>query len=212
MFEMVCVRDKLRVPPTKLGTKMKKALLEIAQEQYEGIVDEDLGVIVAVINAKKTGEGKIVPGDAAVYYGAELEFLVFKPRLYEVVEGFVTETAEFGLFVRVGPMDGLVHVSQVMDEYLNYDSKNSQFISKESKQRIGLNDKILARVVSISLKGSLADSKLGLTMRQPFLGKHQWVEQQIKDARSGKKKDKKGKGKKRAKGKDVKKASKKGGK
>ena len=212
MFEMVCVRDKLRVPPTKLGTKMKKALLEIAQEQYEGIVDEDLGVIVAVINAKKTGEGKIVPGDAAVYYGAELEFLVFKPRLYEVVEGFVTETAEFGLFVRVGPMDGLVHVSQVMDEYLNYDSKNSQFISKESKQRIGLNDKILARVVSISLKGSLADSKLGLTMRQPFLGKHQWVEQQIKDARSGKKKDKKGKGKKQAKEKDVKKALRKGGK
>ncbi|MCD6478772.1 MAG: DNA-directed RNA polymerase [Candidatus Diapherotrites archaeon] len=210
MFEMVRVRDKLRVPPTKLGTKMKKALLEIAQEQYEGIVDEDLGVIVAVINAKKTGEGKIVPGDAAVYYEAELEFLVFKPRLYEVVEGFVTETAEFGLFVRVGPMDGLVHVSQIMDEYLNYDSKNSQFISKETKQRVGINDKVLARIVSISLKGTLADSKLGLTMRQPFLGKYQWIEQQIKDARSGKTKEKKGKGKKSVKEKKVKKATKKG--
>jgi DNA-directed RNA polymerase subunit E' len=210
MFEMVRVRDKLRVPPTKLGTKMKKALLEIAQEQYEGIVDEDLGVIVAVINAKKTGEGKIVPGDAAVYYEAELEFLVFKPRLYEIVEGFVTETAEFGLFVRVGPMDGLVHVSQIMDEYLNYDSKNSQFISKETKQRVGINDKVLARIVSISLKGTLADSKLGLTMRQPFLGKHQWIEQQIKEARSGKTKEKKGKGKKPVKEKKAKKATKKG--
>ncbi len=202
MFEIVRVRDKIRVPPAKLGSGMKKALLEIAQEQYEGIVDEDLGIIVSVINAKKSGEGKIVPGDGAVYYQAELEFLVFRPRLHEVVEGIVTETAEFGLFVRVGPMDGLIHVSQIMDEYLNYDSKGSVFISKESKQRIGLNDKVLARIVSISLKGTLADSKLGLTMRQPFLGKLQWVEQQIKDARSGKTKE----------GEKKKKAAKKGGK
>ncbi len=191
MFEVVRVRDKIRVPPIKLGSKMKKALLEIAQEQYEGLVDEDIGIIVAVINAKKVGEGKIVPGDGAVYYKAELEFLAFRPKLHEVVEGQVTETAEFGLFVRVGPMDGLIHVSQIMDEYLNYDSKNSMFISKETKQKIGLNDKVLARIVSISLKGTLADSKLGLTMRQPFLGKLQWVEQQIKDVRSGKAKEKK---------------------
>ena len=33
MFEVVRVRDKIRVPPTKLGSKMKKALLEIAQEK-----------------------------------------------------------------------------------------------------------------------------------------------------------------------------------
>jgi len=193
MFEVVCVRDKIRVPPIKLGSKMKKALLEIAQEQYEGLVDEDIGIIVAVINAKKVGEGRIVPGDGAVYYKAELEFLVFRPKLHEVVEGQVTETAEFGLFVRIGPMDGLIHVSQIMDEYLNYDSKNSMFISKETKQKIGVNDKVLARIVSISLKGTLADSKLGLTMRQPCLGKLQWVEQQIKDVRSGKAKEKKGK-------------------
>jgi len=186
MFEIVRIKDKLRVPPTKLGTKMKKALLEIAQEQYEGLIDDDLGVIVAVMNAKKSGEGKIVPGDGAVYYDAELEFLAFRPKIHEIVEGFVNETAEFGLFVRVGPMEGLIHVSQIIDEYLNYDSKNSQFISKTSKLKIGVNDKVLARIVSISLKGTIADSKLGLTMRQPFLGKWQWVEQQIKDARSGK--------------------------
>lgn len=191
VFEVVRVKDKLRVPPIKLGVKMKKALLELAQEQYEGIVDEDVGVIVAVINAKKSGEGRIVPGDGAVYYDTELEFLVFRPVMHEVVEGIVNETADFGLFVRVGPIEGLVHVSQIIDEYLNYDSKNSVFVSKESKLKIGVNDKVLARIVSISLKGSLADSKIGLTMRQPFLGKQQWVEQQIRDARSGKTKEKK---------------------
>lgn len=213
MFEVVRVRDKIRVPPIKLGSKMKKALLEIAQEQYEGLVDEDIGIIVAVINAKRVGEGRIVPGDGAVYYDAELEFLVFRPKLHELVEGVVTETAEFGLFVRIGPMDGLIHVSQIMDEYLNYDSKNSVFISKESKQKIGLNDKVLARIVSISLKGTLADSKLGLTMRQPFLGKPQWIEQQIKDVRSGKAKEKKEKEGKKGKTKPKKHAKKeKGGK
>lgn len=213
MFEVVRVRDKIRIPPIKLGSKMKKALLEIAQEQYEGLIDEDVGIIVAVINAKKVGEGRIVPGDGAVYYDAELEFLAFRPKLHELVEGVVTETAEFGLFVRVGPMDGLIHVSQIMDEYLNYDSKNSMFISKESKEKIGLNDKVLARIVSISLKGTLADSKLGLTMRQPFLGKPRWIEQQIKDIRSGKAKEKKEKEGKKGKIKPKKHAKKeKGGK
>ncbi len=187
MFEVVKIRDKVRVPPEKLGKQAKQALLEISRELYEGLVDEDLGIIVAVLNAKKSGEGRIVPGDGAVYYETELEFLTFKPRLHEVVEGYVTETAEFGLFVRVGPMDGLVHVSQIMDDYLNYDSKASQFIAKETKQRIGVNDKVLARIISISLKGSVTESKLGLTMRQPFLGKLQWVEQQIKEAKEKKK-------------------------
>ncbi|MCX8190330.1 MAG: DNA-directed RNA polymerase [Candidatus Diapherotrites archaeon] len=195
MFEVVRVKDKLRVPPVKLGVKMKKALLELAQEQYEGIIDEDIGVIVAVINAKKSGEGKIVHGDGAVYYDTELEFLAFRPVMHEIVEGVVNETADFGLFVRIGPIEGLVHVSQIIDEYLNYDSKNSVFVSKESKLKIGINDKVLARIVSISLKGSISDSKIGLTMRQPFLGKQQWVEQQIKDARSGKTKEKKDKDK-----------------
>ena len=56
MFEVVKVKDTVRIPPEKFGKKMKKALVNLAQEEYEGLLDEDLGVIIAVISAKKTGE------------------------------------------------------------------------------------------------------------------------------------------------------------
>jgi len=200
MFEVVKVKDTVRIPPEKFGKKMKKALVNLAQEEYEGLLDEDLGVIIAVIDAKKNGEGKVVPGDGAAYYEAEIEMLVFKPKMHEVVEGKVTEITEFGAFVNIGPLEGLIHVSQIMDEYLNYDSKNGQFVGKESKKKLKLEDRLLARIVSISLKGSLSESKLGLTMRQPFLGKSEWIDAEIKAKKKGKGKDKapagKAKGKK----------------
>ncbi|MCX6801629.1 MAG: DNA-directed RNA polymerase [Candidatus Diapherotrites archaeon] len=186
MFEVVKIKDTVRVPPEKFGKQMKEALVNLTQEEYEGLIDEDLGVIVAVISAVKSGEGKVVLGDGAAYYKTDIELLVFKPEMHELVEAKVSEITEFGAFVGVGPMEGLIHVSQIMDEYLNYDSKAACFTGKESKKKIKVEDRVLARIVTISLKGTLQDSKLGLTMRQPFLGKDAWVEQEIKDTRKGK--------------------------
>ena len=174
MYELVKIRDKVRVPPAQFGKNLTEALLTLTQQQYEGLLDEDLGVIVAVTQAVKNGEGKVILGDGAAYYDTELEMLVYKPRMQEVIEGVVSETTEFGAFVRIGPIDGLVHVSQIMDEFINYDSKNTCFIGKDSGRKLKKEDAVTARIVTISLKGAIADSKLGLTMRQPFLGKKEW--------------------------------------
>lgn len=186
MFEIVKIRDTVRVPPEKFGKKMEESLVNITQEEYEGLIDEELGIIVAVISAEKTGEGRVVLGDGAAYYETEIDLLAFKPEMHELVEAKVSEITEFGAFIGVGPMEGLVHVSQIIDEYLNYDSKNAYFTGKDSKRKLRVDDRVLARIVTISLKGTLSDSKLGLTMRQPFLGKDAWIEQEIKDARKGK--------------------------
>ena len=186
MFELVRIRDTVRIPPEKFGKEMKESLVNITQEDYEGLIDEDLGIIVAVTSVEKTGEGKVVPGDGAAYFETEIGLLVFKPSMHEVVDAKVSEITEFGAFIGIGPMEGLVHVSQIMDEYLNYDSKNLFFVGKDSKKKLKVDDKVLARIVTISLKGILSDSKLGLTMRQPFLGKNEWIEQAIRDSRKGK--------------------------
>lgn len=186
MFEIVKIRDTVRVPPEKFGKQMKQSLVSITQEEYEGLIDEDIGIIVAVISAEKTGEGKVVLGDGAAYYETDIDLLVFKPEMHELVEAKVSEITEFGAFLGIGPMEGLVHVSQIMDEYLNYDSKNAYFIGKDTKRKLKVDDHVLARIVTISLKGTLSDSKLGLTMRQPFLGKDSWIEQEIRETRKGK--------------------------
>ena len=174
MYTLVKVKEKVRVPPKEFGGKLDETIRKIVQEEYEGIVDEDLGLVIAVTGVGEVGEGKVVLGDGAAYYRANLELLMYKPMMHEVVEGAVTEITEFGAFVRISPIEGLVHVSQIMDDYINYDAKLPGFIGKKTNKRLTMDDEVLARIVTISLKGNIQNSKIGLTMRQPFLGKESW--------------------------------------
>lgn len=175
MYSLLTVRDTVRLTPDKFSEDLEKGLLKIAQEEYEGIVDEDNGIVIAVTGIENASEGKLVPGDGSAYFEADIKMLIFKPDIGEIVEGNVSEITEFGAFVRIGPIEGLVHVSQIMDEYINYDKKTPAFIGKETKKKLQLEDLILAKIVTVSLKGSIPNSKIGMTMRQPGLGKSDWV-------------------------------------
>lgn len=175
MYVVCTVNDTIRVPPNKFSEDTNKTILKTAQEQYEGLVDEDLGVVVAVINASKAGDGKVVPGDGAAYFDADLDLLMYKPVIQEVVEGSISEITEFGAFIKTGPLEGLIHVSQIMDDYINHDAKLPGFVGKESGKKLTKNDTVLARIVTVSLKATIPESKIGLTMRQFGLGKDEWL-------------------------------------
>jgi DNA-directed RNA polymerase subunit E' len=193
MYFLIKVNEKVRVPPKEFGGKLKETILKIVQEEYEGVVDEDLGLVIAVTGVGEVGEGKIVLGDGAAYYQTELELLMYRPLLHEVVEGVVTEVTEFGAFVRISPIEGLVHVSQIMDDYINYDAKMPGFVGKKTGKKLTVDDEVLARIVTISLKGNIQNSKIGLTMRQPFLGKESWIKKDEKQLKKeAKKKAEKG--------------------
>ncbi len=184
MYSMVKMKEMVRVPPKAFGEKLKGAVLKIVQEEYEGVVDEDVGVIIAVTDVENIGEGKVVPGDGSAYYEAVLSMIVYKPIIQEVVEGFVSEVTEFGAFLRISPIEGLVHVSQIMDDYINFDAKIPAFVGKKTERKLAMEDSVLARIVTVSLKDSISNSKIGLTMRQPFLGKEDW---RRSDEKAGKK-------------------------
>lgn len=190
MYYKTKIVDKVRVPPKRLGTKLKDSLLEICQDDYEGRIKEEYGVIVAITGIGNIGEGHVIPGDGAAYYEAELEMLTYKPKIHEVVRGTVTEATEFGAFLRVGPVEGLVHVSQIMDDFINYDAKLPGFVGKKTERKIIPEDNVLAKVVTISMKGDTSNSKIGLTMRQPFLGKPEWGKADEKKAKEEAKKPK----------------------
>ena len=54
----------------------------------------------------------------------------------------------------------------------------SRFYAKESNKILTVNDIVRARIIAISI-ASGRSGKLGLTMRQPYLGKIDWIEDQI---------------------------------
>ena len=185
MYRIFTIEDRTRVPPEKLGTNVNKAVKSAIADQMEGVIDSRLGVILSVIEIGKVGEGEILPGDPGVYYNCEFKLLAFKPELYEMVDGEVIDNTEFGSFVRIGAMDGLVHISQLMDDFVSFDSKNSIFLGKESRRTLKEGDLVRARVISLSL--GKEENKLGLTMRQPMLGALQWIEEEKRKKVKGEK-------------------------
>jgi DNA-directed RNA polymerase subunit E' len=185
------IDDTVRIPPSRFDEPLEEVASEIINESYVGKIDKKMGLMVTVKDIEEIGVGKVIMGDGAAYHEVVFTALFFKPELHEIIEGEVIEVTEFGAFIRIGPMDGLVHVSQVTDDYINYDGKRGALIGKESKKSLEEGNRVRARIVALSLKGkSSKETKIGLTMRQPNLGRVEWIEKE-KEKKS--KKGKKGK-------------------
>ncbi len=178
MFKILKVNDEVRVPPVKFDLQLDQAVKESLQEQIEGKMNSDIGVFLVITEVLHIGDGKIVPEDGAIFYPVEFKMLAYKPEINEIVLGEVVDVTEFGAFTRIGPLDALVHVSQIMDDKISYDGKNAIFTGKKTGIKLKEGDIIRARIVGVSLgKGR---SKVSLTMRQPSLGAMEWIDKDKK--------------------------------
>ena len=187
MYKLITLEDTVRIPPQRFGEPIKSVALEILMQEYEGIIDPDLGVVICVVDVEDVGVGKLIPGDGAAFHKVLFSVLSFKPIQHEIVEGEVVEVVDFGAFIRLGPLDGLCHVSQITDDFISYDAKRSALIGKETGRIIQENDRVRARIVAVSIGGGIRSGKLGLTMRQPFLGKIEWIEEEVFGSKEEKK-------------------------
>jgi DNA-directed RNA polymerase subunit E' len=188
MYKILTVKDEVRVPPTKFDLDIKEAIRQSLQEQIEGKTDPNIGVFLAVTEVLDVQEGKIIPEDGAIFYPAEFKVLVFKPELNEIILGEIVDITEFGAFARIGPLDALIHVSQIMDDKITYDSKNSIFSGKKKNIKLKEGDIVRARVVGVSLGKN--QTKISLTMRQPCLGALEWIEKEKKQQKKSDKEKK----------------------
>jgi DNA-directed RNA polymerase subunit E' len=105
--------------------------------------------------------------------------LTFYPVIQEIVEGDIVEIADFGAFVRIGPVDALLHVSQLMDDYISYDEKQGVLLGKETKRKLASGDQVRVRITAVSLGRAGSSGKIGVTARQPFVGKLEWIRQEV---------------------------------
>ncbi|MCL9814724.1 DNA-directed RNA polymerase [Natranaeroarchaeum aerophilus] len=177
MYKRVRLKDTVEVPPRELANVTPNLVKKLLQDKLEGRMDEEVGSVVSVVDVHDIGDGAVLPNRPGVYYEAEFDAVTFDPQMQEVVDGTVVEVVEFGAFVGIGPVDGLLHVSQISDEYLAYDGENQRLASNESDQALAVDDAVRARIVTKSIdERNPRDSKIGLTAKQPGLGKHGWLE------------------------------------
>lgn len=143
--------DVVRIPPNRLTNSLKDTAIGILKEKYESMISPELGYVVMIIDATANAVGKLVAGDGATYHKVTFEALTFYPKLQEVVEGEVVEITDFGAFVRIGPTDALLHLSQITDDYLKSDVKQGVIVANQSAKSLKIGSRIRARVTAVSL-------------------------------------------------------------
>ncbi|MFP4112565.1 MAG: DNA-directed RNA polymerase [Candidatus Woesearchaeota archaeon] len=175
MFYNVEIKDHIRVPPDMFGLSKEESLVQKIKHKYEGFISRNMGIVIDVLSLGKVGEGIIVPGDGAVFYEVTFELLTFEPEIQEVVLGSVKDIADFGVFMTIGPIEGMIHVSQTMDDFVSF-SKDKALQGKDTKRTLKVGDKCKARIIAVSYK-DVMNPKIGLTMRQGSLGKLEWIQE-----------------------------------
>ncbi len=175
MYKLYTIKDTVRVPPDMFAMVRERAVLQILREKYERKMDSDLGVILSIQNVRDVGGGYVVPGDGAAYYHVVYDVLTFYPEINEVVEAEVSDVVEFGAFLSLGPLEGLAHLSQIMDDVVKFDRKSNMLVGKNSKNNLKKGDTVKARIITASIKPTILETKVGLSMRTPGLGKDDWA-------------------------------------
>lgn len=180
MYKRVRFQDTIKVPPQRLGQDVEEAVRDSLRDRYEGEIDPDLGVVLSVTEITDIGDGEIEPEDASVHYPVTCEAITYQPEVQEVVIGEIADITEFGAFVTIGPVEGLCHISQIMDDYVSFNEEESLLTGEDGKKMLQEGDVIKARITGVSLEDE-HNNKINLTMRQPGLGKLDWIEEEAED-------------------------------
>ncbi len=163
MFRIVTVEDVVRIPPQKFGDPIDDVAKEQIKLKYENYVDEELGYVILVTGVDVENTGKILPGDGSTHHRATFKLLTFFPELHEVVEG-----------------ETLLHVSQIMDDFITYDEKHGVLAGRESHRNLGKGNLVRGRIIAVSFPRGGSGGKIGITLRQPFLGRLEWIQEDLK--------------------------------
>lgn len=193
MYFLAEKEDVVRIPPHRLGEDIKTVLRDLATVSFEGQMVGENSFIVLITDIKKVGDGRIVHGDGGVYQNVRYTALIFKVELNEVVYGIICDILKFGAFVKFGSLDGLLHISQIMDDRMDIDEMGKRIVGKDTKRDLKIDDIVKARIVAVSInEKSLRESRIGLTMRQKGLGKLEWIaDERTKEKEDGTHKKKK---------------------
>ncbi len=176
MFEIATIEDIVRVEPEFIGGKKEEAVQKSLAQKYENKILENKGVVLKINSVDEVAGGTIKVEDAGIYYTVKYSALMSIPRLHEIIEGEVVDITDFGVFVRFGPVDGLCHISQILNDYIGFDKKTEVLATKDASKTLKVGDIVRARIIGISLEKKEVN-KINLTMRQPGLGNIAWIEQ-----------------------------------
>ena len=175
MYYKSAVEGVVRVDPSLFGEDLKKVVTDELRGNYENKVIDQLGRVIAIQSISNIEDGIIIHGDGAAFHNVTFNVVHYLPEINDLIEGEIKDIAKFGAFVDFGPFEGMIHISQTMDDFVSF-SKEGTLLGKDSKKVLKIKDKVRARIIAVSIKNT-QEPKIGMTMRQPYLGKSDWLDE-----------------------------------
>jgi ribonuclease R len=84
------------------------------------------------------------------------EFMMDK--IGNVYSGIISSVTAFGMFVELeNTIEGLVHISNMVDDYYIYDEKHHALIGERTKKRYRLGDRITVKVIKVDIETRTID-------------------------------------------------------
>lgn len=175
MFYKLKIKDHISVKPEFFEEDLKVSVLNQIREVYQNKTDEEIGLVISILNIEEIGQGFKLPENPNRHFPVIFDVICYKPELHDVVEGDVTSVTNFGAFVNLGAIEGLIHLTQTMADQTSF-SKTGVIQGSKTGRTLKVGDKVRAKLIANSFK-DLSNIKIGLTMRQPGLGQHDWLKE-----------------------------------
>ena len=98
-----------------------------------------------------------------------LKCFFMKERVGEVFDGTISSVTAFGIFVALDQVyvEGLVHVSELGEDYFQFDNVKHQMLGERTGQRFRLGDRVRVKLVRADLETNKIDFVLVRTEKAP---------------------------------------------
>ena len=172
--------DTIRIPAEYIreGQSLVDHIDSLANDAFEGRFDVDENYTVLTFDHKPVGRGRIIHGDGAIYQAVSFKALLFNMENNEVVDGYVSDVSEYGAFVRIGPVEALLHKSQILDEPIQVNMGIRRIEGSQSGKHIEEGSHVRSRVVSKAInQNDPRASKIGLNCKMDGLGAANWLKE-----------------------------------
>ncbi len=154
MFYLLDVQAKTSLSPEQLDPNKNadELLLKTLRQSLEGVVLEDIGLVVAVISCRVKGEGLIPPRSPDIFFNTEIELVCFRPLEGEILEGEIVNVTETGAFVNIGSLDGFWPRNRISNKRLRFNVKRGTLEDRDSEVVVKRKDKVRVEVNTVEIR------------------------------------------------------------
>jgi ribonuclease R len=140
-----------RYPDLLVHRAIKSAL---ATRQYEPGNWEEIGLHCSMTERRAD--------DATRDVEAWLKCFYMKDRVGEVFDGSISSVVPFGIFVALDGVfvEGLVHVSELGQDYFHFDEKSHAMVGERSGKRFRLADRVRVQLTRVDMEANKIDFRL----------------------------------------------------